>query len=437
MRSVRTFIAAVALMLLPPCPGLAQVYHLGQELLQNRQFSSGPSNAAEAAAGWRLWPEGVAGAGVAGTEMMVTARADRPLAGVYQRVELRGASSPSIRVQIQTAGPVLDLPQFEPDAFHGGIAVYVEYVLADGQVLYDISYPYYSAAAECSVIELQGPARPISHAFLVLGIVRGVGTVRFSAPSMQTFPAQPGLVTFQFDDGYASAYTEAYTRLRDAAYAGSLALVSSWVGRPGFVSAEQVRAMSRAGWDVLSHTRTHADLVEMLSRAGEVAVREEVTLSAHELSQATGLPIYHFASPFGSQNGVTQRIVSAEYDSQRDFFSAYNYPGVPPNVVHVTKVVRSTSTAEIVAALNAAQQGAWALFVLHDINMSPGEYDCTPRQFEELVALVAGRGLPVRNYEDALAQFASRVVPKQRSRTIRSRMPLVRPMGDRRLAQQQ
>lgn len=428
MLDVKRWLRA-AVVILISASAHAQVYDKGIELVQNPTFTGSAQGPDEVAASWRFWPEGTKSAKVAGTSLEITATVN-PTVGVYQRIELNGASAPTIRVEVET-NSLLDLPNFEPGSFHGGACAYAEFIMEDGRIFYGTYYPLYTATPVDSVIELQGPAGRISYMFLVLGVIRGMGMVKFANPSVKLFPSQSGVVTFQVDDGKLSTYTEVYPRLKQAGFVGSAALVSSWVGQPGFVTKSQVRELIRQGWDILSHSRTHPDLTALLAEKGREAVRYEFTQSARELEDITGLPIYGFVHPEGAQNGTTVAIGLEEYDWMRDFFSSINYSGFPPTMTHATKILASTSRQEMQAAVDAAKNGAWVLFVLHDVTTRPeNEYDCTPEQLEMLITTVRSSGVKVLNCEDAAALFSSQPLPKQRGRRMVSdRSPIIRPMS--------
>src|ERR1700716_4257266 len=104
-------------------------------------------------------------------------------------------------------------------------------------------------------------------------------------------PSKPVILTF--DDGYADFYTAALPILRSHDFQADLYVVSGFVGRPGYVTAAQVRESDRSGIEIGSHTVNHADL----ARTSADGVRAEVVDSKRYLETLLGHPIYSFCYP--------------------------------------------------------------------------------------------------------------------------------------------
>jgi len=70
------------------------------------------------------------------------------------------------------------------------------------------------------------------------------------------------LLTFSFDDGHISNYTVAFPVLQRNNLVGTLSAVSDWTlpGSDDRISPSQLRIMQDAGWEIASHSKTHARL---------------------------------------------------------------------------------------------------------------------------------------------------------------------------------
>lgn len=64
-------------------------------------------------------------------------------------------------------------------------------------------------------------------------------------------------VMIRFDDGYASQYSEAFAYMRQFGIRGTLAMIGSWIGEEGCLSAAQLLEMNNAGWTIANHTHNH------------------------------------------------------------------------------------------------------------------------------------------------------------------------------------
>jgi len=78
-----------------------------------------------------------------------------------------------------------------------------------------------------------------------------------------TLPACPAVLSF--DDGQADNYTAAFPLLKKYKTAATFFVVSDLVGKPGYVTWDQLREMADAGMAIESHTATHASLTSVSS----------------------------------------------------------------------------------------------------------------------------------------------------------------------------
>jgi peptidoglycan/xylan/chitin deacetylase (PgdA/CDA1 family) len=101
-------------------------------------------------------------------------------------------------------------------------------------------------------------------------------------------------VVVSFDDGYLSDYTHARPVLRALGWPGVLNLALRNLGRGG-ITSRQVRALIAAGWELDSHTFSHADLTTL----GPAALRHEVADSRRTLHRRFGVPVDFFCYPAG------------------------------------------------------------------------------------------------------------------------------------------
>lgn len=68
------------------------------------------------------------------------------------------------------------------------------------------------------------------------------------------------MLTFSFDDGHISNYTAAFPVLQRNSQVGTLSAVSDWTlaDSENRISPAQFRNMQNAGWEIASHSKTHA-----------------------------------------------------------------------------------------------------------------------------------------------------------------------------------
>lgn len=124
-------------------------------------------------------------------------------------------------------------------------------------------------------------------------------------------------VIITFDDGYESVYQNAYPVLKQAEYRAAVFVVSGFIGdwnlwdtnlgriRYRHLSAEQIKELSREGWEVGSHGMRHRPLSYINNRD----LHWELYRSREMLETIVEEPISSFAYPFGIHNVRVQRAV--------------------------------------------------------------------------------------------------------------------------------
>src|SRR5512141_1956340 len=74
----------------------------------------------------------------------------------------------------------------------------------------------------------------------------------------------PGVpIALTFDDGYEDAFTAAYPILARHGFRATFYIISDFVGRPQYMTWDQVRALAAAGEVIGSHTESHPDLTRL------------------------------------------------------------------------------------------------------------------------------------------------------------------------------
>jgi peptidoglycan/xylan/chitin deacetylase (PgdA/CDA1 family) len=116
-------------------------------------------------------------------------------------------------------------------------------------------------------------------------------------------PRRP--IVLSFDDGYVGQFTYARPVLASYGWPGVLNLQVGRLNVPGGLSADQVRQMIAAGWEVDDHTVTHPDL----TRVPPARLREEVVGAARRIRQTFGVPVEFFCYPAGRYDPAVVKVV--------------------------------------------------------------------------------------------------------------------------------
>ena len=111
-----------------------------------------------------------------------------------------------------------------------------------------------------------------------------------------TAPQPPKPIVLTFDDGWASDWHIAVPILQRLGWCAELFVTVEWLGRPGFMSWEEVRAAAAAGMGIQSHSLSHPDL----DRISPAQLRAELAGSKGILEQRLGQAVEFFALPKGT-----------------------------------------------------------------------------------------------------------------------------------------
>lgn len=110
-----------------------------------------------------------------------------------------------------------------------------------------------------------------------------------------------------FDDGYEDAATAALPILERYGFPATFYIVTEFVGRPGYLSWEQVALLHASGMEIGSHSLTHPDLAALDLDAAEAQIVQSKAI----LEQQLGIPIRSFCYPIGSYSPEVADLVRA------------------------------------------------------------------------------------------------------------------------------
>lgn len=126
--------------------------------------------------------------------------------------------------------------------------------------------------------------------------------------SVRLDAVQPGVtkqVVISFDDGDVSNLTVALPLLAERGMAAECFVTSDFIGEPGMLTMQDVRALADAGIGVQSHGRSHRFLEDL----DDDSMFAELRDSKQRLEAASGQPVTAIAFP-GGRGGSRERDVA-------------------------------------------------------------------------------------------------------------------------------
>jgi peptidoglycan/xylan/chitin deacetylase (PgdA/CDA1 family) len=120
-----------------------------------------------------------------------------------------------------------------------------------------------------------------------------------------TTPVQKPVV-LTFDDGWESQYQYAFPLLQKYHYTATFYIYTNAVSHYGaYMTWDQVRVLEQSGMTIGDHTLSHPHLSDLTSQQ----LHTEIGGAQSILQEQLGIPIHHFASPYGySSDAIDQEL---------------------------------------------------------------------------------------------------------------------------------
>ena len=158
-------------------------------------------------------------------------------------------------------------------------------------------------------------------------------------------------IVITFDDGNASDYLLAFPILRHLNIRCIFFIITSLIGKPGYLSWDNLRDMNAAGMIIGSHSHTHKDMRQL-------SINEtiyEMTQSKEILENNLGIDVVNFSFPFGFCNFTLRKLA-------KDCGYLYIYDSRSGLNQHDSKFMKRNSincTMTVNRILNTVYPGLW------------------------------------------------------------------------------
>jgi len=175
-------------------------------------------------------------------------------------------------------------------------------------------------------------------------------------------PREPEvLVTFVFDDGYATDYTVMKPVFDAQGEVACSAIITDKLNTGSYMTNAQVQALHTAGWEILSHTKTGTSLDTLT----EEQVRTEFSTS-NSVLEGLGFEVNSLVYPQNDHNEMVRRVAREYYRSGRGTV------GINPRILetHQLKSVPADDHTELATYQTyvdlAETRKVWLIFNLHN-----------------------------------------------------------------------
>ncbi len=116
-----------------------------------------------------------------------------------------------------------------------------------------------------------------------------------------------GDLTLSFDDGHSSDFDIVLPLLQEYGAQGTFFVTPSYVGRKGYMSWEQIKALSEAGMEIGSHSLGHPYMTTLPIEQLLIELKD----SKAQIEQHIGKEVVSFAYPFGDCSEKTHKVAKA------------------------------------------------------------------------------------------------------------------------------
>jgi peptidoglycan/xylan/chitin deacetylase (PgdA/CDA1 family) len=237
----------------------------------------------------------------------------------------------------------------------------------------------------------------------------GITTLALSVLFAQGAYAQEitGAITLTFDDANKSQLEYVYPIMAASGHPGVMyvATALTYENDDYYVSWEDLQLLESVGWEVGSHSVTHAELPEV----PVTEMHYQVFQSLNDLFNHSIFAVESFATPYGAYDPTTLAAIARSYDSHRGFHEV-GYNAWPYNkyYLHVKQITNQTTLAEVETWVDEAlQNDYWLIIAFHEVLPtveSDDAYSWTVADFQSLIDYLDTRGVQTKTTEQVLAR---------------------------------
>ena len=192
-------------------------------------------------------------------------------------------------------------------------------------------------------------------------------------------------VAITFDDGCETDLLAAAPLLKEAGFGATFYITVGFMGKPGYLTATQLRELSELGFDIGCHSMTHP----YLSDLDEAGLRNEIAVPKAKLEQITGRAVEHFSCPGGRWNRrVADCAQKAGYKSVATSRNSANSARTDPFHLGRVAIMRHTDRATFENISRG--RGLWRL-QLADLTRASAKRVMGNAGYEALRSILLGR----------------------------------------------
>jgi len=206
-------------------------------------------------------------------------------------------------------------------------------------------------------------------------------------PASMAGVARP-MVTISFDDAPSSSARNGAAILRSHGVSGTYFISAGLMAQDShlgaYTSAEEIRALHGAGFEIACHTYSHLDC----GRAAAPEIESDIEENQIVLKNL-GIPLPRtFAYPYGDVSTQAKAVVDKRYLASRALHHGLIVAGTDLNQapgVGIEGKCGEQTAMEWLQRANAMPH-SWLVLYTHDVRKNPSDWGCTPEVLNRIVA---------------------------------------------------
>ena len=230
-------------------------------------------------------------------------------------------------------------------------------------------------------------------------------TIGASSTSFMVMAEAPqGVISISFDDNYQSQYDYAFPLLQEYGIVGTFYIRTDNIGKPGYMSVQQLLNLQSSGNEIGSHSHTHTPFTSLSADQ----IRYECN-SSKQILQNYGLTATNFAYPDGLTNGTIDLIVSEYYRSGRTAYIEPYLMEAPTSQFRLAGFSAETADPSALSLLKGMvdqvhSTNSWTVIFFHNIipNAYAEPYTTSAEDFENFLNYTVSKGVQTLSVNQVL-----------------------------------
>lgn len=206
-----------------------------------------------------------------------------------------------------------------------------------------------------------------------------------------------GLVTFWFDDAWASQYTSGVIQLMDKeGWVGAISVPTGLISTRNYMTWDQLRKLQAKGWETTSHSVTH--ICDPKKYDDKTTAYE--LLESKRALESRKFRADYFVIPCGYNSRILPNVVAfarKNYLAYRRAGEQINpLPVVDPYDLTTFTVTDMTSEEDVKKWVSeAVRKKGWLILEFHQIDGRKLRYNVSVEMFKKILVIVKDSKLPV------------------------------------------